>query len=152
MPAFIPTPPFSSISSRIRVRDHVAVGLFHGGLELLLQVRNFLRIGLQALVALGVVLVVDVLHFVHGLALERVVLGADGLGALERHVLEHVRDAGLAARIVHRAGVDIGVERDHRRLMPLENDEVQSVGERELGDALFKILQGLRREQQRAQE
>ena len=61
------------------------------------------------------------LHFVHGLALERVILGADGLGPFECHVLEHVRDAGLAARIVHRTGVDIGMERDHRRLMTLEN-------------------------------
>ncbi len=85
-------------------------------------------------------------HFVHRFALERVVLGADGLGAFERHVLEHVRDPGLAARIVHRAGVDIGVERDHRRFMPLENDEVESVAERKLGDPLLKILQGLRRE------
>ena len=79
----------------------------------------------------------------------RIVLGADGFGALERHVLEHVRDAGLAAGIVHRAGVHVGVERDDRRFVPLENDEVQPVGKRELGDALFEILERLRDQRER---
>ncbi len=125
----------------IRIRDHIAVGLFHGGFELLLKIVQRLLVGLQALIALGIVLVVDVFHFVHGLALERIILGADGFGPFERHVLEHMRDPGLAARIVHRPGVDIGVEGDHRRLMALENDEMQSVAERKLGDPLLKIFQ-----------
>ena len=117
-----------------------------------MQILQLLRVGLQAFVALGVIAIVDAFHFVHGLFFERVILGADGLGPFERHVLEHVRDAGFPARIVHRAGVDVGVEGNDRRLVPLENDEVQAVGEGEFGDALLKVLQRLRNQRQRAQQ
>ena len=130
---------------RVGVRDHIAVSLLHGGFQRLLQIRQLFWIGLQALVALGVVLIVNVFDLIHGFALERIVLGANGLGSLERHVFEHVRDAGFAARIVHRARVHVRVKGHHRRLVPLENDEVQPVGEREFSDAFFEIFQGLRR-------
>ena len=102
-----------------------------------------LRVGLFALVALAIVTVVHALHFIQSLFFSRPVLGPDGFGSLEGHVLEHVSDAGFAARIVDRAGVDIGVKRDHRRFVPLEYDEVQSVGEREFSNALLEILQRL---------
>ncbi len=134
---------------RIGIGDHVAVGLVHGGLELLLQVGDFGLVGVETLVALGVELVVDFFHFIHGRAFLRIVLGADGLGALERHVFEHVRDAGLAAGIVHRAGVHVGMEGHDRRFMALKNDEVQTVGQGKLGDALFEVLQGLRGQRER---
>ena len=51
--------------------------------------------------------------------------------------------------IVHGAGVHIGMEGDDRRFMALENDEVQPVGQGELGDALFEVLQGLRNQRER---
>jgi hypothetical protein len=50
-------------------------------------------------------------------------------------------DPGFAAWIVHRTGVHVGMERNHGRLMPLKNDEVHSIREREFSDALFKILE-----------
>ncbi len=88
--------------------------------------------------------IVDALHFIHGLLFGRVVGGADLRRAFEGHVLEHVGDAGFAAGIVHGAGVHEGMEGDHGRVMPLEHDKVQAVGERELGDALFEIGERLR--------
>ena len=48
--------------------------------------------------------------------------------------------------IVHRSGIHVGVERYDRRFVALEDDEVQAVGERKFGDALFEILKGLRGE------
>src|SRR5581483_12319345 len=42
----------------IGVGNDEAVGLFHGGLERLLEIGELLRIGLEAFVALGVVLIV----------------------------------------------------------------------------------------------
>ena len=68
------------------------------------------------LVALGVELVVDALDVVEGRFLGRPVGGADGFRALEGHVLEHVREAGAAFGIVHRAGIHVGVERNDRGL------------------------------------
>ena len=56
---------------------------------------------------------------------------------------EHVRDSCLAARIVHRPRVHVGMERDHGRIVTLQNDEMQAVGKRELRDPLFELLQGL---------
>jgi hypothetical protein len=44
------------------------------------------------------------------------------------------------------------VKGNDRCLVPLENDEVQTIGERELSDPFFEIFQRLRREQQRAQD
>ena len=54
-------------------------------------------------------------------------------------MLEHVRKAGLALGIVHRAGVHIRVERNHRRLVPLHDDEVQAIRQRKLRDAFFEF-------------
>ena len=65
------------------------------------------------------------------------------VGALEGHVLEHVREAGAAGGIVHRADVHIGVEGHHRRLMPFNDQEGEAVGQRELGDFFFEVLEGL---------
>jgi len=58
----------------------------------------------------------------------RPILGTDGLGTLEGHVLEHVGDADFAARAVDRTGIDAGVEG-------------------ELGDAPFEIAERLRGEE-----
>ena len=71
------------------------------------------------------------------------VFGADGLGAFEGHVLEHVGEAGAAFGVVDGAGVDVGVEGDHGRLVAFEDDEVHAVGEGEFGDALLEFLEVL---------
>src|SRR5207302_7691082 len=63
--------------------------------------------------ALGVVAVVDLFDGFEGLLFLGPVEGADGLGAFERHVFEHVREAGFAGRIVDGAGIHVGVEGNH---------------------------------------
>src|SRR5258707_10913533 len=72
------------------------------------------------------------------------ILAADGLRSLERLVLEYMGDSGFAGRIVHRADVHVSMERNHRRFMTLDHDEMQAIGERELGDFFLKILERLR--------
>ena len=59
-------------------------------------------------------------------------------------MLEHVSKAGSAFGVVDRAGVDIGVERYHRGLVPFEHDEMQAVGEGEFRYALLEFPQVLR--------
>ena len=127
----------------VSIGNNVAVGFLDCGIELFFENRKLGGIGFLSLVALAIVAVVHALHFLQRLLFSRPVLGSDGLGPLERHVLEHMSDAGFPARIVHRSGVDVGVKRDHRRLVPLENNEVQSVRERKFGDALLEILKRL---------
>ena len=63
--------------------------------------------------------------------------------ALEGHVLEHVRQAGAAVGIVHRAGVHVGVEGHHRGFVALDDQKRHAVGEREFSDFLFEILEAL---------
>ena len=79
-------------------------------------------------------------HFVERLLLLRPVFDADRGSAFEGHVLEHVGEAGLSARIVERSRVHVGIEGDHRRFVALDDDEVHAVGEGEFGDFLFKFL------------
>ena len=56
-------------------------------------------------------------------------------------MLEHVGETGAAFGIVHRAGIDVGVEGNHGRFVAFEHDEVHAVGEGEFGDALREFLQ-----------
>jgi len=57
-----------------------------------------------------------------------------------------VGEAGFAFRVVDGAGVHVGVERDDRGFVAFEDDEVEAVGEGELGDAFFEVLEVLGRE------
>ena len=59
------------------------------------------------------------------------------------HMFEHVGEARLPQRIVHRARIHIGVKGDHRCFVALANDKMQAVGKREFGDFLFELLQAL---------
>ena len=79
----------------------------------------------------------------------RPVLCADGLGALERHMLEHVRQTGFALGVIYRSGVNVRMERDDRRFMAFEHDEMQAIGERKLRYALFELFEVLPRGDQR---
>src|SRR5581483_1546663 len=73
----------------------------------------------------------------------------NGLGSFERHVLEHMSDAGLAGGVVHRAGIDVGVKGNDRGFVALGDDEVKSVGERELSYFFFEFLKTLCRSRKR---
>ena len=64
-------------------------------------------------------------------------------------MLKHVRQAGLALGIVDRAGVHVGMEGDNGRFVPLENNEMQTVPQRELSDVFFEFLEVLRRGEER---
>ena len=54
--------------------------------------------------------------------------GADGGRALERHVLEHVGEAGDPRDLLGRADVGVGGEGEDRRHRPLDDDEGPAVG------------------------
>ena len=122
----------------------VSLGAVDGELQLRFEERDAACVRLGAFVALGVQTPVDLFDLVQGFLFRRPVLGADGFAALEGHVLEHVRQTGLAGRIVDRAGVHVSMKRHHRSVVPLDHDEVQPVIEGELGNPLFKFLEILR--------
>jgi len=54
-------------------------------------------------------------------------------------------EPGAAGGVVYGAGVDVGIEGEHGSVMALNEDEVEAIGERELGDLFLKILQALGR-------
>ena len=71
---------------------------------------------------------------VEGGSLLRVVVGAHVGRALEGHVLEDVGDPGDAGHRIDTARIHRGVEREYRRLVPLEDEEGEPIGEAELAD------------------
>ena len=99
------------------------------------------RVRRFGLLLLGIQPVIGLLDTVQGFLLQCPVLGADGLGALERHVLHHVGDTRLAAWVVDRSGIYIGIEGHHRRLMALNDNEMQAVRKRKLRHRLLEITQ-----------
>ena len=112
--------------------DELVGGLL-GCRDLLAQRPQAQRIRPGALGALRIEVHVECVDVVDGLSLLRDVLGSDLVRALERHVFEHVREAGLTGFLVHRAGIDVGEEAEHRTVVPLEHDEAQTVAQLELG-------------------
>src|SRR5262249_8139712 len=66
---------------------------------------------------------------------------ADGRRALERHVLEHVREAGLAGVLVDGADVHAVRERDHRRVVPLEHEDPETVRQQDLLDLAGELIE-----------
>ena len=56
-------------------------------------------------------------------------------------MLEHMRQASLAFRIVYGSGVDVSVKRDHRSFVALEHNEMQAVRQSELGNMLLELVQ-----------
>jgi len=113
-------------------------------LHLCFERLDLLRIRVRPFAPLLLQPVVTFLNRGQRLIFLRPVLRSDGLRAFESHMLEHMRQTGLSLRIVHRAGVHVGVEGNHGRLVTLQNDEMHSVRERELGDAFLEFLQILR--------
>ena len=114
--------------ARIFIRDDEGLRPVDGLGHLLVECADFLRIGLRSFVLLGLQAVVGGLNGVQSELLIRPVRGADHLGALKSHVLEHVSNPGRARRVVDRSGVHVGMKGNHRRLMPLGDDEMQAVG------------------------
>jgi hypothetical protein len=76
--------------------------------------------------------------------LRGIVGGADLVGALEGHVLEHVGEAAGALGIVGRTGVDQRVVAEDRRLRPLADDQGEAVGQHLHGRLLFEAGEVLR--------
>ena len=72
----------------------------------------------------------------------KVRVARDVLRPLEHHVLEEVREAGAAGRLVHRADVVPDVHGDERQPLILGKDHLEAVGERVL-------LEGNRRQRRR---
>ena len=116
---------------------------FHKGF---LQLDQLLRIAPHGLQVLGLVGVVGCFHFGQGHLFGGVIRGADLAGPLEGEMLEHMRQAALAGRVVHIACVNkCGVAED-RRIRPLANDQGKAVGQHLGRDPLLEALQilGLR--------
>ncbi len=138
--------------SRIEVRHNVAVRFFGGLVHRGLKCLDLFGIGFGELVALRFELVIDAFDIVHGLFFRRPVGAADGVGALESHVLEHVRQAREAFRIVYRPCVHISMERYNRRLMTFQNNEMHAVGEREFRHPFLEFGEVLGRKGSRKQQ
>ena len=125
--------------ARVGVWLDVGLGFGDGGLDPVPERLELLGAGWRALGLLGLELVPGALYGFKRLGLLGGVVGADPVGSLERHVLEHMRQAGLARRIVHRSSVHVSVEGYHRGFVTLQDDEPQPVGKREFGDALLEL-------------
>ena len=120
----------------MRVGDGVLPGL--------LQIFQLLLVPADALVALLDVGGVGCLHFRQRNFFGGVVRGANLVRALERHVLEHVGQAGLAHGVLHRAGVHVGVEGKDRGFRTLADDDGQAVVQLLDRDSLLEGSQILR--------
>jgi len=125
------------------VGDDVFLGGGLGVLEGLLQICEFRGILTDALAQLRVVGCVGHLDLGEGYLLRRIVGGADLGGSLEGHVLEHVREAAVAERIVGRACIHQGVEAEDRSLGALADDQRETVRQYLDCGSLFKAGQVL---------
>ncbi len=110
-----------------------------GGLEFVAQFLELGGVRLVTLAALRVKRGESLLHFFERRFFLRVIARADARAALERHVLEHVRQAGDARHFLRGADVRVRVKRNHGRIVPLEHDEPHAVVERELLDAALQL-------------
>ena len=111
------------------VGDDVLIGLGNGVFPRLFQLLESGFITAHALVALGDVGGISGLHFFQGHFLRRVVLGADFIGTLESHVLEHVGQPGFSQGVLRRSRVHHGKEREYRSLGPFTDENDQAVVE-----------------------
>src|SRR5258708_1054794 len=82
----------------------------------------------------------SLVHAVQRVALLCVVPPAQRGRALERHVLEDVRQAGDAFDFLHAAHIGVSEKTRHRRLMALHHDERHAVLQREAADARLDFL------------
>ena len=114
----------------LRLLDCILPGFF--------QVFQLRFIHSHPLVALGIVCGVSLLHFFESDFFGCVIPGSDLVGALEGHVLHHVRQAGFTKRILGRAGIYMRVEGKHRRFGALQDDHSQPIGEFLDGNPLFE--------------
>ena len=92
----------------------------------------------HCLVALGDVSGISDLDFCERGFLGGVIRGADLVGALERHVLEHVGEPGGAHRVLRGAGIDQREERENRSLRALTDYQSEPVGQFLHRDALLE--------------
>ena len=123
------SPPFCSTILPNCVGDDVFVGLGDGVFPGFFQLLQLRFVAADGLVALGDVGGVGNLDLCQSWLFGGVIRGADLVGALEGHVLEHVREAGLAHRVLHGTGIDQGEEGEDRSLRALADDDGQAVGQ-----------------------
>ena len=72
-----------------------------------------------------------------------IIRGADLVRALERHVLEHVCQAGLTQGVLHRAGIHVSEKSEYGSFRAFADHDRQAVGEFLDRDALFEGSQVL---------
>ena len=88
----------------------VFLGFVDGVLPCFLELLDLVLIAIDAFIALGNVCCVLGFYLGEGCFFGGIVRSADLVGSLEGHVLEHVREPGLAHGVLHRAGIDVGEE------------------------------------------
>src|SRR5208337_3230100 len=84
--------------------------------------------------------------------LARVVARANRFRSLKRHVLEHVREAGLPHGILHRARIHVREKRKHRRFRTLTDDDGKPIGKLLHRSALLESSQILAQSDRAQQE
>ncbi len=123
--------------------DHVFLGRLDGRAEVFLQFRDAFRVGVTPAGAFALELGKDPVHALHRLELRLDVGGADGSGALERHMLEHVGQPGAADFLVHGTRIDVRVKRHDGCLVAFHHDEMETVVEGKLGNAFLEGVEQL---------
>ena len=125
------------------VGNHILLGVFDRCVKGRLQ---FFQLGLVAPDALAVFEIVGgvgLFDFFECDFFGWIVGSADVFGALEGEVLEHVREARLAAGIVGVARIDAGIEGEDGSLGAFADDQREAVGQHLDGDSFFKTCQVL---------
>ena len=122
------------------VLDHEFARAFLRRLESGFQVLELLRVRLRTLTPLVAQRQESLVHAVQRVALFLVVAAAQRGRALERHVLEDVRQARDALDLLHAAHIGVSEKARHRRLMALHHDERHAVLQREAADARLDFL------------
>src|SRR5207237_9171099 len=107
------------------VRHDVLAGRFHRFLPRLFELGDFCVVAAGRRATRGVVRGIRLID-----SRERGLLGtdvarADALAALERHVLEHVREPGDPRHFLRRPGTHYGCKRKYRRFRPLHYHDGQ---------------------------
>ena len=118
--------------------DHVFLGLGHRILPGLLQAGHFCLVAAELAATLAIVSRVRRFHFGQCYLFRGPVRGADLVRSLERHMLEHVSQPGNAGIFAIAANVHMGKEGEDGGLMPLADQNRQSVAQHLHGDPLFE--------------
>ena len=111
------------------VRDDILLRLVHRPLPRLLRRCDPGLIAADRLAALAVVIGIGLFHVLQRRFFFFVILRSYVRRSLERHVLEHMRQAGDPRHFLRRACIDHRSEREHGRFRSLHDDHREPIGQ-----------------------